>query len=264
MATSCGPNINNVVRTAPLIRPTNASLARPENSGVSSAIAPAISSNPMTCIPATPSPIAVKPATACGSAVILGTAAITNTAAVTTCSPHNVMFTPRRCAAGSVQEIVITGETMTDPAQRAHAVDRITLRHLLLSGLGGSVHFGKTFTRYEQHGSTVTAFFDDGSSATGDLLVGADGVNSAVRRQFIPHAKRVPTEALSTALRFPLTDQTRSWVPNRLATSMNMIVAPDPFFLFTSVFERRFGSSGVPVDTGRPYQSYIQCAFVVD
>ncbi len=157
--------------------------------------------------------------------------------------------------------VVITDEPAADPAQSSHAVDRITLRQLLLSGLDDSVHFGKTFTRYEQHGDKVTAFFEDGSSATGDLLVGADGANSAVRRQFLPHAERVPTEALSTALRFPLTEQTRSWVPHRLATSMNMIVAPNPFFLFTSVFERR---SEVPVDTGRPYQSYILCAFVAD
>ncbi|MGH3766483.1 MAG: FAD-dependent oxidoreductase [Pseudonocardiaceae bacterium] len=160
------------------------------------------------------------------------------------------------------QLVVIADESTADPAQSSHAVDRITLRQLLLSGLDGSVHFGKTFTHYEQHGSKVTAFFDDGSSATGDLLVGADGANSAVRRQFLPHAERVATEALSTALRFPLTDQTRSWVPHRLATSMNMIVAPDPFFLFTSVFEHR--SADVPVDTGRSYQSYILCAFVAD
>lgn len=34
--------------------------------------------------------------------------------------------------------------------------------------------------------------------------------------------------------------------------------------MFTSVFERRSASAGVPVDTGRPYQSYILCAFVAD
>jgi len=157
--------------------------------------------------------------------------------------------------------VVINGDTMADPAEGSHAVDRITLRHLLLSGLDDTVHFGKTFTHYE-HDGKVTAFFDEGSCATGDLLVGADGASSAVRRQFLPHAQRVPTEGLATALRFPLTEQTRRWVPPLLATSMYMIIAPDPFFLFTSVFERRSGSGGRNVDTGRPYQSYILCAFV--
>jgi 2-polyprenyl-6-methoxyphenol hydroxylase-like FAD-dependent oxidoreductase len=163
---------------------------------------------------------------------------------------------------------VINGEATADPAEGSHAVDRITLRHLPLSGLDDAVHFGKTFTHYEQHDGKVTAFFDDGSCATGDLLVGADGAGSVVRRQFLPHARRVPTEATATALRFPLTEQTRSWVPHRLATSMNMIIAPDPFFLFTSAFQRRSGSgdhddlADRDIDTGRPYQSYILCAFV--
>lgn len=138
--------------------------------------------------------------------------------------------------------LVINGENPGDPAESSHAVDRITLRHLLLSELGEIVQFGKTFTHYQQHGDKVTAFFDDGSCATGDLLVGADGANSAVRRQFLPHAQRVPTEATATALRFPLTEQTRSWVPHRLASTMNMIVAPDPFFLYAVVALR--GRSG--------------------
>jgi 2-polyprenyl-6-methoxyphenol hydroxylase-like FAD-dependent oxidoreductase len=158
--------------------------------------------------------------------------------------------------------VVINGEATADPAEGSHAVDRITLRQLLLSGLDDAVHFGKTFTHYEQRGGKVIAFFDDGTCAGADLLVGADGAGSLVRRQFLPNAQRVPTEATATALRFPLTEQTRSWVPHRLATSMNMIVAPDPFFLFTSVFQRRSESSEPPVDTGRPYQSYILCAFV--
>ncbi len=159
--------------------------------------------------------------------------------------------------------MIINGEPSADPAQGSHAVDRITLRHLLLSGLDdGTVHFGKAFTHYEQRGAKVTAFFDDGSCATGDLLVGADGGGSAVRRQFLPHAGRIATEATGAALRLPLTEQTRSWVPRRLATSMNMIVAPDPFFLFTSVFQGRSDADEPLTDTGRQYQSYILCAFV--
>lgn len=49
-------------------------------------------------------------------------------------------------------------------------------------------HQGKALQRIEQdrEAGTVTAHFADGSVQTGDLLIGADGGNSAVRRQFWP------------------------------------------------------------------------------
>lgn len=45
------------------------------------------------------------------------------------------------------------------------------------------VHQGATLLRYEQDGERVKAHFADGSSAEGDLLVGADGARSTVRAQ---------------------------------------------------------------------------------
>ena len=47
---------------------------------------------------------------------------------------------------------------------------------------------GATFTRAEPLGDGVRAHFADGSSVDADLLVGADGVRSAVRAQFWPDA----------------------------------------------------------------------------
>ena len=47
-------------------------------------------------------------------------------------------------------------------------------------------HFGKTFFRMEEANGQIVARFADGASAEGELLVGADGLRSAVRAQLFP------------------------------------------------------------------------------
>lgn len=188
------------------------------------------------------------------------------------------LLTERLDELAVVDEVTMFAAT-TDPAEGQHPVDRLTLRRLLLAGLGDVVKFDKKFERFERSlEGRVTAFFADGTSATGDVLVGADGADSRVREQYLPRARRIETAATGVALKLPLTGQTRSWLPPRLASGMNMIMAPDPFFLFTSVFERKHGwvealnaigdREGVAdlcperlVDPAQEYQDYILCAF---
>ena len=50
----------------------------------------------------------------------------------------------------------------------------------------GVVQFGKRCVRVTEHPDHVVAHFDDGSTATGDLVIGADGVRSVVRRAIDP------------------------------------------------------------------------------
>jgi 2-polyprenyl-6-methoxyphenol hydroxylase-like FAD-dependent oxidoreductase len=53
----------------------------------------------------------------------------------------------------------------------------------------GGCNLGKDLVHVAQDAEGVTAHFADGSSAAGDVLVGADGLRSAVRAQHLPMAK---------------------------------------------------------------------------
>ena len=79
------------------------------------------------------------------------------------------------------------------PATLSTSVNRQTLREVLAAGLDGRLVFGSELVRYEAGQDGVRLHFADGRQAEADLLVGADGVNSAVRRQYLPAAEAVDT-----------------------------------------------------------------------
>ena len=65
-------------------------------------------------------------------------------------------------------------------------VHRRTLRSILRARLGGSFRSGHTVAGYKETPSGVSVTLADGTTAQGDVLVGADGIRSAVRRQRLP------------------------------------------------------------------------------
>jgi 2-polyprenyl-6-methoxyphenol hydroxylase-like FAD-dependent oxidoreductase len=79
------------------------------------------------------------------------------------------------------------------PATLSTSVNRQTFREVLAAGLDGRLVFGSELTRYEPGENGVRLHFADGRRADADLLVGADGVNSAVRRQYLPEAEVTDT-----------------------------------------------------------------------
>ncbi|GAA4201469.1 NAD(P)/FAD-dependent oxidoreductase [Streptosporangium oxazolinicum] len=138
-----------------------------------------------------------------------------------------------------VEESVMTGGA-TDPSGGQYAVSRTTLRRLLMAGLEGVVHHGKTFLRYEVGpDGRIVAFFADGTSATGDVLVGADGAGSRVRGQYLPRARRVDTGALAIGARLPLDDRVREWLPRNLSDGLNLVLPPSGSAMFTAAFNGR-------------------------
>ena len=67
--------------------------------------------------------------------------------------------------------------------------------------------------RTERTDGKVVAYFTDGTSVVGDVLVGADGANSRVRRQLVPHARWVDTGARRLAGKIELTEAIKQQVP---------------------------------------------------
>lgn len=141
----------------------------------------------------------------------------------------------------------------TDPADRHYGVSRISLRQVLLSGMDDVVRLGKTFESYEVlPDGRVTACFADGTSDTADLLIGADGANSRVRRQLLPHAERKDTGIVAVAGKHRLTEESLARLPAVLTTDANMIIPARRGFLFTAVWQhdRRTVSAGSDPPSG--------------
>ncbi len=91
----------------------------------------------------------------------------------------------------------LSGETMCqfslDPlvkqaGQRPYPVARAELQDMLMVEFGREdVTLGAKLVGLEDDGATVTAHFEDGSSDTADLLIGADGAHSVVRPYVLGH-----------------------------------------------------------------------------
>ncbi len=80
------------------------------------------------------------------------------------------------------------------PVRPGRMADRPLLRAVLLAGLEDAVRFGTAFTGYERGADgTVRARFADGTVETADVLVGADGVGSAVRGRLLPEVRVADT-----------------------------------------------------------------------
>jgi 2-polyprenyl-6-methoxyphenol hydroxylase-like FAD-dependent oxidoreductase len=122
--------------------------------------------------------------------------------------------------------------TGKDPAvARRSASDvvtnRLTLRQVLLAGLGKEVETGRELVAVEDLGDRVRARFADGLVATAAVLVGADGVDSVVRRHLVPDARVVDTGMYGIRGCIPLDAGRLAAAPEALVAGVPRILAPD-------------------------------------
>jgi 2-polyprenyl-6-methoxyphenol hydroxylase-like FAD-dependent oxidoreductase len=112
--------------------------------------------------------------------------------------------------------------------ERPHTgVHRRTLRSILRARLGGSFHPGQAVLGYRETPDGVSVTLADGGTADGDVLVGADGIRSAVRRQRLPGTAVIDTgvRGLGVYGRTPLTPGLAEQMPPHLFDGV--IIAAD-------------------------------------
>jgi 2-polyprenyl-6-methoxyphenol hydroxylase-like FAD-dependent oxidoreductase len=101
------------------------------------------------------------------------------------------------------------------PGRQAH---RPLLRAVLLTGLADVVRFGAELTRFERRADGMVRLrFADGRTDIADVLVGADGIGSAVRRGYLPDVRVVDTGRRMVMGATPL--RAMAWLPDLIGDS---------------------------------------------
>ena len=112
-------------------------------------------------------------------------------------------------------------------------VDRAVLRHVLIRGIADRVSFGRRFSRFEQAGDRVRVVFADGTEDSGDVVVGADGAFSGVRRRLLPEVGFVRSELVAAMGRTPVHERFAPLIPGSGAMingpGLNLTVGPMVF-----------------------------------
>lgn len=114
----------------------------------------------------------------------------------------------------------------------AYTVDRTIFRSLLLLNQAENVQFGKAFTHYETTSEGVTVFFADGTTASGTLLVGADGVASQVKKQLLPNHRYVDTNLRAIYGKTPINPALEAQFAPEAMKHMTVIKDPAGHLIF--------------------------------
>src|SRR5262249_55064969 len=96
---------------------------------------------------------------------------------------HTLERVVTRTNRGELLTEMPVGELERKLGAPVYPVSRTDLQSLLVDAVGPEgLHLGAQCVRVEHTTENATAYFEDGRTATGDIIVGADGIHSVVRR----------------------------------------------------------------------------------
>ena len=132
----------------------------------------------------------------------------------------------------------VIGFAPTGGARPGVNVSRAHLHRLMRAAVdrhGIAIHYGKRLCDLSVEDGRVVARFDDGSSETGDFLVGADGVHSRVRAWMHPDHAQAARHAHDLAGRVLHAPGSRPTCPIEEHASLTFIVGPKHQFGYSKM-----------------------------
>ena len=119
------------------------------------------------------------------------------------------------------------------------AVNRHTLRQILVADIERDVRFDHAVVSARQTDESVRIDFANGAFATGDLLVAADGINSPLRHQLLPDAQIRDLGMTCIYGRAPLTPELVAALPDSLHAGFTPILGPHRRTMGIGPFRKR-------------------------
>lgn len=143
-------------------------------------------------------------------------------------------------------------------------IDRAVLREILFTDIEENVSFGKACTKVEVGADHSIVYFADGTSATADVVVGADGASSILRAATGQH----DPEDLDALAVYGRTRLDPTFIPEGLENSGVLAIGPPGrAFFFTAIRFQQLPQDAFPrlgLDgSGVARESYIMWALAV-